>query len=142
MVYCIEKKAHFTVEKYIECEFKKWSNNIGEKDDDIYSNTLDSFSHWTYCATNKYLLVSDLQGFIIKSKNLQPDEFLLTDPAILCPQNMNRFSVTNLGIKAVEEFFKKHRCNSFCIALKLQKHKLQTLDDRISGGTITPILKK
>jgi len=48
------------------------------------------------------LLVSDLQGFILNTR-----KYLLTDPAIICPINPNRFSLTNIK-DGIESFF--HVC--------------------------------
>jgi hypothetical protein len=71
-------------------EFEKYSNNTGQWDEDILDESLLRFTDFTYQATNKYLMVTDLQG--VKSGNT----FCLTDPVIMC-QDILRFGNTNLG---------------------------------------------
>ena len=132
------KDIYYSIESFIPNEFVKWSCNDGYINRSEYSNTLDSFAHWTYQITSEYLLVCDLQGFIIDKK-----QYVLTDPAIICPEDNYRFSETNLGINAVHNFFANHQCNPFCKALNLKKHYKQTkpdLDD--ASGTILPTLRK
>ena len=51
------------------------------------SCTLDAFSHWTYVITEKYLIVSDLQGVLVDKK-----DYVLTDPAITSAQSPDRFT--------------------------------------------------
>ncbi len=74
------------------------------------------------------MIVSDLQGF-----ENEKDQYILTDPAITCPDNLHRFSTTNLGIKGVKKFFESHQCNPICKIMKLIKHALQVLPDRNEG---------
>jgi len=75
--------------------FTKYSNNTGYWNQDCIDSLL-RFTEFTYQATNKYLMVTDLQG--IRKGN----EFYLTDPVILC-KDVLRFGHTNLG----EKFMKK-----------------------------------
>lgn len=123
----VEKTGvYFTVEDYMEGDFIKWMNNAGIVNEEDYACTLNAFSHWTYQATNHYLLVTDLQGF-----KLADCSYLLTDPAITCLDDWDRFSSTNLGKKGLKKFFQTHQCNSICNKLKLARHKYQTLPNRI-----------
>lgn len=78
--------------------FRKFSNNTGYWDEEALDESLLRFTDWTYRATGKYLMVTDLQG--VKSGN---NKFYLTDPVILC-QDIIRFGNTNLG----EKFM--HKC--------------------------------
>ena len=66
-------------------------------------------------------------------------EYILTDPAIACPEDHKRFSSTNLGIKGVQKFFQTHKCNNICQYLKLKKHKYQSLPDRTFDPSMTKI---
>lgn len=124
-----EKKTgvYYTVEDYMEGVFIKWMNNAGIVNEEDYACTLNAFSHWTYEATNHYLLVTDLQGFKLDADS----SYLLTDPAITCLDDWDRFSSTNLGKKGLKKFFQTHQCNSICQKLKLERHRYQTLPNRI-----------
>ena len=118
------RESFYTVEQFEEGDFKKWTNNAGGINKSIYVCLLHAFSHWTYQVTNNYLMVTDLQGFQFKNK-----EYILTDPSITCPSDLEKFSSTNLGEKGLMAFFNAHRCNSFCRKLKLKKNEYQSLDD-------------
>ena len=102
--------------------FKKWNNNCGYVSESIYSATLDAFSHWTYTATNGYLMVVDLQGVD------RVDKYILTDPSVHCKEP--RFGLTNLGDVGIQQFFKSHSCGSVCEALKLEKNRFMKSDTR------------
>ena len=104
----------FSVEEFRDGTFSKWSNNIGFINEINYACTLDAFAHWTYYATNEYLVVSDLQGF--RSGN---EEYILTDPSISCVER--QFSLTDFGPVGIESYFNKHRCNHICTALELKQ---------------------
>uniref|UniRef100_A0AC34EZU3 Alpha-type protein kinase domain-containing protein n=1 Tax=Panagrolaimus sp. ES5 TaxID=591445 RepID=A0AC34EZU3_9BILA len=78
---------------------------------------LTAFSHWTYQVTNKKLMVVDLQGIISKTPQ-GTSNAVLTDPAIHCVDE-TRFGRMNLGKDGMNIFFKRHECNKFCKALKL-----------------------
>ncbi len=96
---------------------------------------LDAFSHWSYQATDEYLIVTDLQGMLIENK-----EYILTDPAITSPEGHDRFSSTNLGIKGVQKFFETHKCNYICKHLNLKKHKYQSRPDREYSSMMTRLI--
>lgn len=115
-----ETGAYFTIEEFVEGIFKKWMNNEGNTNDEEYAEFLNAFSHWTYHFTNEYLIVTDLQGFIYKDK-----EYILTDPAIICPEDTNRFGLTNLRSEGVKIFFRNHECNRICKDLNLKEHLFQ-----------------
>ena len=94
----------------------------------------DAFAHWSYQASNEYLIVTDLQGMIIENR-----EYVLTDPAIACPEDHDRFTASNLGIKGVEKYFQSHQCNHICKYLKLKRHKYQVKPDRAFTAAMTII---
>jgi hypothetical protein len=124
LVLINDKESFYTVEEFEEGDFKKWTNNAGGVNKSIYACLLHAFSHWTYQFTNNYLLVTDLQGFQYKNK-----EYILTDPSITCPSDLEKFSSTNLGETGIKAFFNAHRCNSLCRKLNLNKHECQVLGD-------------
>ncbi len=65
-------------------------NNEGNVNLEEYSSLLNAFSHWTYEYTKEYLIVTDLQGFVYKN-----NEFILTDPAIICSKEPEKYVVEN-----------------------------------------------
>ncbi|CAF0997399.1 unnamed protein product [Brachionus calyciflorus] len=88
-----ETGVYYSIEEFSEGEFKKWMNNEGNLNQEENVDVLCAFSHWTYQATDEYLMITDLQGFSFRDK-----EFILTDPAIICSSEPNRFGKTNLAI--------------------------------------------
>ena len=120
-----ETGLYYTIEEFVEGVFKKWSNNEGYVNINDYAHLLNAFSHWTFDITDEYLIVTDLQGFIYKN-----DDYILTDPAILCVDD-NRFGSTNLGLIGIKHFFANHRCNQVCKKLKLKRNSFQILMDDI-----------
>ncbi|CAF1079891.1 unnamed protein product, partial [Brachionus calyciflorus] len=135
LIQIVETGEYFTIEDFIPGEFVKWMNNCGFLNEDIYSCTLDAFSHWSYQITDEYLIVNDLQGILVDNK-----DYVLTDPAISSPEGYDRFSTTNLALKGVKKFFQTHQCNHICKHLKLMKHRYQKLDDRDMNSMMTKIL--
>ena len=115
----------YSIEEYIEGDFTKWTNNSGSINYDSYEGLLNCFSHWTHQVTKGYLIVNDLQGIAFKN-----EQFILTDPAISCPSDDKRFSMTNLGEESINEFYESHQCNKMCKILQLEKHEKQILPDR------------
>ncbi|KAF0490691.1 kinase-like protein [Gigaspora margarita] len=92
-------------------EFKRFNVNTGVIVE--YRPVLEAFVHFTYEHTDKYLVVSDLQGIEFH------DQFLLTDPAIHCIDPL-RFGKTNLGRDGINRcFLANHRCNDVCRKLGL-----------------------
>ncbi len=80
LIYIKETNQYYTIEKYVNSSrFIKWSNQLSENEE-IFSRTMGSFSHWTYVATNNYLMICDLQGV----KDVDEETYILTDPAINC----------------------------------------------------------
>ena len=57
-----DKESFYTIEEFIDGQFVKWTNNAGAINKSVYVCLLHAFSHWTYQATNNYLMVTDLQG--------------------------------------------------------------------------------
>lgn len=134
IIYVPERNEYYSVEEFIEGEFVKWISNDGVINEDIYSCTLDAFSHWSYEATRNYLIVTDLQGALVDNK-----EYILTDPAITSPDDPDRFANTNLGAEGLKDFFSSHQCNHICRKLGLKKHEFQTLPDREETDLMTKL---
>ena len=124
----------FSIETFVEGNFSKWSNNIGNINEHDYTATLDTFAHWTHTATFNYLVVSDLQGF-----RSDKDEYVLTDPAISCVYR--QFTTTDLGEDGINLYFAKHKCNHMCEALKLEQHVLQSGERRSDIDKMTKLKK-
>ncbi|RUP47906.1 kinase-like domain-containing protein [Jimgerdemannia flammicorona] len=104
--YCSEEPL------YRDANFKRFNCNAGVITE--FHSTLEAFAHFTYQFTEGYLVVTDLQGAEYQT------EFILTDPAILCVDNL-RFGQTNLGSGGIKEcFVANHRCNSVCQQLGLK----------------------
>lgn len=119
-----ENGVNYSIEDYVDGTFKKWINNAGVINEEEYASTLNAFSHWSYHATNEYLMITDLQGFQNESC------YILTDPAITCLDDWDRFTSTNLGKKGLKKYFESHQCNQICEDLGLKKGKYQSLPNR------------
>jgi Alpha-kinase family len=76
--------------------FTKFSNNTGYWNEDEINQSLLLFTRFTYEKSHQFLMVTDLQGV------RQGNEFILTDPAILC-KDSTRFGGTNLGGKMIDK---------------------------------------
>lgn len=124
----IEKK--FRDKDGEEAKMVKYTNNLNYVVD---GSTLDkkgrtnlklalAFSHFSYCFTKGYLLVTDLQGIDSVDSNGSPT-LLLTDPAIHCSIHA-RFGKTNLRGHGILAFFRKHHCNEYCQALGLEHYEV------------------
>uniref|UniRef100_A0AC35F058 Alpha-type protein kinase domain-containing protein n=1 Tax=Panagrolaimus sp. PS1159 TaxID=55785 RepID=A0AC35F058_9BILA len=118
-----------------ENEFIRFTNNTDygmleetarKKGIDVdFVKMLMAFSHWTYQASKKQLMVVDLQGIINHSDG--KTTVVLTDPAIHCTDN-TRFGRMNLGEKGMENFFSRHQCNQFCKSLGLTEVRVKADD--------------
>ena len=116
---------YFTYEPYIKklhtSGYMKFNSNFdyilsaGKYDEDqVYNDTCQAFSHFTWVKSGRKLVVCDLQG--VKSRL----KLILTDPAIHYT-NILCHGSTNLGMKGIDKFFQVHKCNDICRELKLDK---------------------
>ncbi|KAH3766122.1 eukaryotic elongation factor-2 kinase [Pelomyxa schiedti] len=100
------------VEKYILGEYRKHNNNFGYVSEEE-RNTPQAFSHFTYEASDRKLLICDIQGV----------GDLYTDPQMHTDDNeqlSNRLmSKGNLGTRGLEKFKEVHQCNAICTYLRL-----------------------
>ena len=132
----------FTYEPYImnlsKGEYMKFNNNFDYilsagtyVEDQIYNDTCQAFSHYTWVKSGKVLVICDLQG--VKSRF----KLILTDPAIHYT-NILCHGSTNLGMKGILKFFQVHKCNDICRALKLDK-ELPEQPSEASATAPTPM---
>ena len=130
-----EKKFYFAMERYITGKYIKFNNNAGFVNEAAYTATLNAFSHWTYWATGRYLMVVDLQG--VKEETSGGVRYVLTDPAIHCG-SLRRFGKTNLGREGMYKFFRTHYCNGVCKAMALKFHRYQPTEvyTDFAGATV------
>ena len=131
---------YFTYKPYImklsRGGYMKFNSNLGYilcaakyDEDQIYTDTCQAFSHYTWVNSEKKLVICDLQG--VKSRF----KLILTDPAIQYT-NILCHGSTNLGMKGILKFFQVHKCNDICRALKLDKE----IPEQPSGASAaTPI---
>lgn len=105
----------FYAENFIEGVYEKFNNNAGWASNRGSESSFISqaFSHYSYQATEGYLMVVDLQGA----------SGILTDPQIHCLDS-ERFGAGNLGYEGILKFFFGHRCNNYCKSLGLVNPKL------------------
>jgi hypothetical protein len=112
------------VEPYIE-DFQKFTSNTGGVSDDHATFTVDvgrgsgyrvsrkyvldlmvALSHYSYHRSDGKLLLTDLQGGIVKGA------VVLSDPVILSREQ--KYGPTDLGQAGIENFFHHHKCSEFC----------------------------
>lgn len=138
------------VEKRLDTHIDPWVkviNNVGAVArgrttalDPAAVEYMTAFAHWTYYASDEYLMVTDPQGVITSSPppsrvkvkaevqdgaaSAAPSKtIVLTDPAIHC------IGRTNLGKRGMGLFFETHVCNRFCTALALKTPIETAMDD-------------
>ena len=129
------EKSHFSMERYIPGKYSKFTDNYGFVSETEYAATLNAFSHWTYWATEKYLMVVDFQG--VREETSGEVRYVLTDPAIHSRMEPDRrFGTTDWGDKGMHSFFQSHYCNEICKALGLKRHRLQPMQTSISKPSV------
>lgn len=128
-----DERCGLLVEKYLKGKFTKFNSNngfvhnhdpvgpsiqlvVGEV---LLTDFVQAFSHWVYESTNRDLLVCDLQG-ILDMEGLRP-AFRLTDAAICSRSRGKRsyYGKTDLGMRGIRNFCRRHVCNGVCTALNL-----------------------
>ncbi|GMT02172.1 hypothetical protein PENTCL1PPCAC_24346 [Pristionchus entomophagus] len=123
--------------RYLSCEkrysagtkFVRFSNNAGYLISEKHAAELGisaeflhlvfAFSHWTYKASNRFLMVVDLEGVVGRIEGDDTTGVHLTDPAIHS-KDRTRFGIMNHGVDGMKKFFETHSCNEFCKALGLE----------------------
>ncbi len=99
-------QPYYCMEDYLRGEYMKHLDNHGG--DEGIRNTPAAFAHFTYEASNKSILVCDIQGV----------GDLYTDPQIHTMDGRG-FGKGNLGIDGMVKFLSTHECNAICRHLKL-----------------------
>jgi hypothetical protein len=114
LIEILELDKLYYAENYIEGVYEKFNNNSGWANNKASESSFISqaFSHYSYQATEGYLMVVDLQGA----------SGILTDPQIHCLDS-ERFGPGNLGYEGILKFFFNHRCNNYCRQLGLVNPK-------------------
>eukprot|EP01084_Bolivina_argentea_P126838 224480_1 len=112
--YCLESFLHGSYIKHID-------NHGG---DDKTRNTPSAFAHFTYEASNKRLLVCDIQGV----------GDLYTDPQIHTYHGKG-FGMGNLGNDGIIKFFKTHECNAICKHFKFSSTQNMGINEDLIYGT-------
>ena len=113
-LYCLESFLHGSYVKHID-------NHGG---DEKNRNTPSAFAHFSYEASNKRLLVCDIQGV----------GDLYTDPQIHTYHG-NGFGMGNLGNDGIIKFFKTHECNAICKHFKFGSTKNMGINEDLIYGT-------
>jgi len=99
------------VEKFIKGDYRKYNNNTGWVSDD-QRNTPAAFCHFSYIASEKKLLICDIQGV----------GDIYTDPQIHSDDGQG-YGRGNLGRDGIINFIISHRCNPICQFLRLPNMK-------------------
>lgn len=123
LVCTVEVKSRFyNMEDDLQGDWKRFNNNAGQIGE--FAATLEAFSHWSWERSRGLLMVTDLQGTSTGGGRIwDQTEYLLSDPAIHCQQDVNRFTRTNLGAEGLQHFFNTHKCNDICKHLGLKVGK-------------------
>ena len=112
-----DKEQYFTYEHYLgDGKYTKFNSNfnyVRQEEDDTLCATCQAFSHYTWEKSGKRIVICDLQGVKIDHRAV------LTDPAIHY-SNVLCHGSTNLGKRGIEQFFRMHKCNDICRAMKLK----------------------
>ncbi|KAF5836649.1 kinase-like domain-containing protein [Dunaliella salina] len=118
------KESNFNMERWLEGgQIIKFNSNFGFVNHKAYGDLVQAFSHWTWHASKKKLMVVDAQGVWDEGRK----QYTLFDPCVHCV-DICRFQAstfTNMGEKGFDKFFLSHRCNDFCKCLGLPKHRMQ-----------------
>jgi len=112
-------RPYFIEEPFISGTWERFNNNVGfctpfPTPLGTNHHAVQAFSHWTHHISGEKLMVTDCQGCFDAARNA----FELTDPAVHSV-SLLAYGGTNMGTKGFERFFKTHRCNDVCRALRL-----------------------
>eukprot|EP01083_Nonionella_stella_P228377 809405_1 len=101
------------VEQIIHGDYHKYTNNWDWVNQQVDRNTPSAFSHFTYEASRKKILICDLQGV----GDLYTDPQMHTHDGKGCGKG-------NMGKRGIDKFLSAHKCNAICTYLKLQHTNL------------------
>ena len=113
----VQMKEKVCVEPYLDGDFINANSNSGYVKKEISFNAdflevAQAFSHWTWAASAKSILICDVQGVCDSSSDGKT--WKCTDPAIHCAAGSGRFGLTDLGPRGINAFFSSHKCNEIC----------------------------
>lgn len=98
-------KKHL-VERYTH-NYLRFNSNSGWTNTAVrWGDIMHALSHYTYHASDKQLVLVDLQGGVF------PGGAILTDPVIL--SEGRSYGVTELGAAGISTWFATHECTDFC----------------------------
>eukprot|EP00080_Pristionchus_pacificus_P016921 PDM76941.1 efk-1 [Pristionchus pacificus] len=128
--------------RFVATKFVRFTNNAGYRileqtavDKGVsmeYVQLVTAFSHWTYKASNGFLMVVDLEGIIDESGG--KTSVVLTDPAIHC-KDITRYGRMNHGPRGMKKFFENHDCNQFCKDLGIECFSRTELASSLAKGS-------
>lgn len=101
--------AVYIVEPYVAGTFGQYNTNAGEVTDAEFA-TPQVLSHFSAHHTNNTMMLLNLQGV---------DNIYTSAQVCTQDTNDNKFGTHNLGIVAMQNFFKHHICNALCSKLQL-----------------------
>ena len=116
-------KTYFGVERYIGEEFEKYNSNHFTPQLLLSTRTRetpDAFSHFTFEASGRQVMVADIQGC----------GDVYTDPQILTPTDEQfEFGVGNTAMDGIKLWFASHQCRGVCRGLNLEHPYPKELDE-------------
>lgn len=102
----------YLLETFLGGKMEKYSNNAGLVcSKSPLSEIMQAFSHYSWVASGKSLIICDLQGVESGSR------VTLTDPAIHSKSVI--YGHTDLGNTGIERFFRTHTCGGICMGMGL-----------------------
>ena len=113
-VVTIGSDDHYLLEVFLGGKIEKFSNNIGLVSTvSSHSQLLQAFSHYSWVASGKSLVICDLQGV-----DSAVSRVTLTDPAIHSTST-GCYGQMDLGNQGIQSFFKTHICGRVCVEMGL-----------------------
>ncbi|XP_020915674.1 alpha-protein kinase 1 [Exaiptasia diaphana] len=120
LLQLVNSSGHVTnvlnAEPYMSGEFTKLTNNVAWKNTRRRTDLVLAYSHFTYQASDRKLIVVDIQGWAPRDNK---GCTFLTDPQIHSPV-YKCFGTGNWKKKGFDNFWKMHvECNDICKMLNL-----------------------
>eukprot|EP00929_Paragymnodinium_shiwhaense_P039710 TRINITY_DN20830_c0_g1_i1.p1 TRINITY_DN20830_c0_g1~~TRINITY_DN20830_c0_g1_i1.p1 ORF type:complete len:746 (-),score=156.45 TRINITY_DN20830_c0_g1_i1:179-2416(-) len=108
-----DEPVHFAAERYLPGVFLKYNSNNGYVSEDMmkHHDVVNAFTHFSYEASGRKLLVADLQGVA------RDNEVLMTDPQVLSLDNA--YGPGDIGERGMYACLVAHRCGAACKKLGL-----------------------
>mmetsp|Transcript_63997 Transcript_63997/g.187776 ORF Transcript_63997/g.187776 Transcript_63997/m.187776 type:complete len:1190 (+) Transcript_63997:117-3686(+) len=98
-------------EEVLDGEFVKYNGNDGFVNELHTSFEAQSFLHFTYEASGRKMMVTDIQG-ILRQEHGGDAMYMLSDPQVLSQEQ--EFGAGDLGPEAMQRCLENHRCNHLC----------------------------